>query len=331
MPPRMRGPLRILVSGWLAALIVCAAMAQGADPYERAEQLYRDGDPDAARSLLEGRLSARPGDVRALILIGRLYYYEESYDEALDRLERAVELEPDNADAYFWTGEVLIAKLMKASIFRKMGLAKRARRAYASAVEIDPGHATAREALVNYYTEAPAIAGGSKTKAREHAEAMVRIEPMRGRMLLATVYEKQKDYEEAEAQMRRRIGLDPDSPWPMFDLGLYFQRCERWSEATSAFEEAFELDDDHVASLYQIGRTAVFSGDNLERAIEALLAYLEREVGLDVPSHAWAHYRLGMVYERRADSSRARASYEAALRLDPEREDVAEALERLGR
>ena len=71
------------------------------------------------------------------------------------------------------------------------------------------------------------------------------------------------------------------------------------------------------------------SGQRLERATEALEAYLQTTPGRNDPSLAAAHWRLGMVHEKRQDRQRAKAEYESALRLDPTFKPATESLRKL--
>jgi tetratricopeptide (TPR) repeat protein len=71
------------------------------------------------------------------------------------------------------------------------------------------------------------------------------------------------------------------------------------------------------------------SGQRLDRAEEALEAYLRTTPGRNDPSLAAAHWRLGMVHEKRQDRQRAKTEYETALRLDPTFKQATESLRKL--
>ena len=84
-------------------------------------------------------------------------------------------------------------------------------------------------------------------------------------------------------------------------------------------------------SLYQIGRTAVFSGKRLDRGKQALEEYIESEPeGPGLPTEAHARWRLGMIYALQGHKDLARREYETSLKLDPDLEQAREALETLG-
>ncbi|MDQ6829272.1 MAG: tetratricopeptide repeat protein [Gemmatimonadota bacterium] len=80
---------------------------------------------------------------------------------------------------------------------------------------------------------------------------------------------------------------------------------------------------------YQLGKTAAMSGQRLDAGEAALKKYLTMPVTRGNPTPAGAHYRLGMIAERRGNSAGAKAEYETAVSLDPKLEDAKKALAKL--
>jgi len=131
-------------------------------------------------------------------------------------------------------------------------------------------------------------------------------------------------------EYRAAIKLDPSDPDPYYTVGLLCQQEKEWDEAFEMFEAAVKITDD-LRSLYQIGRTGIFSGQRLDRSKEALQQYIAhdpRSAGL--PTEAHARWRLGMIHEKQGHKDLARGAYQEALKLDPELEQAQEALENLG-
>lgn len=79
-------------------------------------------------------------------------------------------------------------------------------------------------------------------------------------------------------------------------------------------------------SYNQIGRSAIFSESNLDRAVECLSFYLEQPPRWDSPAAEHAHWRLGMVYELQNQDELAAAEYRKALELDPQHGEARKAL-----
>jgi len=89
----------------------------------------------------------------------------------------------------------------------------------------------------------------------------------------------------------------------------------------------------HSSSLVEAEEASAFSravAAYKERNLDKALQY-GRDAVVEDPDHADAHVLLGQVYYLRQDLGRAKDSWERALRLDPSRKDVRQALERLER
>jgi tetratricopeptide (TPR) repeat protein len=70
-------------------------------------------------------------------------------------------------------------------------------------------------------------------------------------------------------------------------------------------------------------------GKDLARAERCFRYYLTRDPEGNAPSHAQAHWRLGLVLEEQGRGKEAIAALETALRLRPDLEDAKKDLARL--
>jgi tetratricopeptide (TPR) repeat protein len=116
-------------------------------------------------------------------------------------------------------------------------------------------------------------------------------------------------------------------------ISLVHQQKKEWDKAFTALERALALDANYPLALYQIGRTAALSGQQLDRGEKFLRTYIAMPVReeLENPSLAAAHFRLGTILEKKGDSAGARAEYEMALKIDPKQKLAREALAKLKR
>jgi tetratricopeptide (TPR) repeat protein len=188
----------------------------------------------------------------------------------------------------------------------------------------------ARSSLAGFYFNAPGIAGGSDAKGMEQVEEIKKHDAKSAHMLLAGFHAEREEIDKARAEYRAVIALDPGNADAYYLLGLQCQVAKDWNTAFEAFEAGVRATDD-LRSLYQIGRTGVFSGEKLERARAALQDYIAREPDpKQLPSVAHAHWRLGMLYAKLGRNGLARREYQTALKLDPKLEQAREALEDLG-
>jgi len=114
-----------------------------------------------------------------------------------------------------------------------------------------------------------------------------------------------------------------------YALGYFYGRIKKYDNATQTFEKIVEIHPEEMGAYYQIGKMGALSGQNLDRAVECFRKYLTKEPGKDSPSLAWAHYRLGMVYEKKEEKELAKKEYQAALKLDPDHKEAKKALKDL--
>jgi putative CocE/NonD family hydrolase len=268
-------------------------------------------------------------DPVALLARGRQELEQRETDQAIATLERVVDLRPEGSAEHFWLGRAYLQKLQSASMFKKLGLSKKVRDAYLRAIELDPDYVDARSSLAHFYFQAPAIAGGSVERGMEQVEEIRKRDARSAHLLMAGMYVNKKEHAKAKQEYRAAIALDPSDPDSYYSLGMLHQTDEEWDEAFATFEAGVRETDD-LRSLYQIGRTGVFSTRRLDRSKQALEQYIAREPDSDrLPSVASARWRIGMIYELQGRKDLARREYETALKLEPEMEQAREALENL--
>ena len=220
-------------------------------------------------------------------------------------------------------------KIQEVSFFEKGQIAPKLKTEFEKAVEADPTNLAARQALAQFYLNAPPIAGGSEAKAMEQIDAIRALDPRHGHVFMAELYSRKKDYAAAEQELKAALELDAKDTEVHYQLGMLYQAKEDYPAAFDAFEECVRMDAKHMGALYQIARTAIFAEDNYDRGIECLTVYLASETEPGQPTWAHAHWRLGMIYEKTGDKLNAMMEYGAALELDPGLQGAKEGLERL--
>jgi tetratricopeptide (TPR) repeat protein len=176
-----------------------------------------------------------------------------------------------------------------------MSWAGKCRTAYEKAVELDPRNIDARWSLMEFCRQAPSIAGGGTDKALVQANEIKKLDPSRGRIAVASVYVADKKYELAFGE----------------------------------FDQALQANPADYSALFQTGRLAAISGQQLDRGLGLLQQCLTQTPPEGQPGHAAVHWRIGNILERKSDPAGARAAYEAALRVDPKFPQAIESLKKL--
>lgn len=319
---------------WLCLLLVpCASvLAQEASSLDQGIQLFDNEQFDEARTFFTSVLARDAANTAAAYYLGRIAIVKEEWETAGTWLEQAVKQEDTNSTYATWLGLAYLEQVQNedAGMLKRMSLAKKVQNTLKKAIELDPDNVDARLYLGNFYLHAPGIGGGSKKKALEQAQEVVQRDPRQGYLFLAEVHMERKKYDEAEQAYLALRDRYPQDAQLLYQLGMFYQGRERYAEAVDQFEQAVRADPEAGYAYYQIGRTSVFSGQNLDRAIEALTIYLAHHTEPnDTVFPPSAHWRLGMLHERKGDKEQARVAYQKALQLDPEHEAAQKALAKL--
>lgn len=291
----------------------------------------------SARTLLVFRLGlavvAAPALLAAqsaddLIKFGRAQLDSGKADEAVKTLEKAVKANPQNANAHLYLGNALGNVAQKASVLRQPFLAKRLKGEFEKAVELDPNLIDGHEGLMQFYLQAPGVMGGSLGKAREQAAAVAKINPYRGRFAEASIANHEKDLAGAEKAYRVATADFPDSARAMTSLAAFLSNNNRGEEAFPVIDRYLAKWPNGRLGLWWVGRTASITGKQLDRGEQALRTVLsspETENNIRIPREN-VHYRLGDIYAKRGDKQKARAEYEAALKINPKLEPAKKGL-----
>lgn len=315
-------------SVWFALLAIAAASA-GFAQLEQGVQLFESERYDDAQAFFESVAQQDPSNAEAAFHLGRVFMAKENAKEAATWFKKAVELDEANSNYHYWLGAAYGNQAQRANVLKKASLAKKTKAAFLRAVELDPDNLDARDGLMQYYLQAPGIMGGSKEKAQAQAREILHRDAFRGHLAMGQVYNAEEKYEDAATAYRAAINVQPDRVDPYYQLGYAYLNMEQYEQAIQAFEEGLTAHPDELKLYYQIGRVGALSGHHLEHAEAALKTYVQKGTDEGNAWLAWAHFRLGNVYEHQGDKEAAGAAYQETLRLDPKHKDARKALKKL--
>jgi len=306
----------------LFALVLLAVPLQ-AQSLEQGVQLFN------ARKYLEARAALLPygeRDANAAFYLGRVELELNDADQAANWFEQAVKMNPKSAVYYDWLGRAYGTQAQHASKFRLPFLAKKTKNTWETALALDPENLDVRDDLITYYTRAPGFLGGSKEKAREMALEIKKRNPYRGSMADANLCAAVRDTTCVERELLQMVASYPDSPTVHASLAVFYANQNQFAKAFAVLDKRLRTKPNELTTLYQVGRTAALSGQNLDRGEQALKTYLASPTPERGPAPAGVHYRLGMIYEKKGAKDLAREEYRTTLQLNPKHEDALKAL-----
>ncbi len=323
---RKRFYIFVVLFAVLFSLSLAAEINQG---LEKGIKLFEEKKYPAAREFFEGFVKENPKNDTALFYLGKIWLIQDDHDKAIDWLKKAVELNENSSEYHLWLGQAYGIKAQNSSVLKQPFLAKKVKNEFKKAVELDSTNLDARLGLMQYYLVAPGIMGGDKDEAKKQAEEIKKQDPLLGHRALGLIYENEKDYDKAEQEYLNAVEIDTSKVNSYYALGHFYVRIEKYDKATQTFDKILEIDPEEMDAYYQIGRMGALSGQNLDRSVECFKKYLTKEPGENSPSLAWAHYRLGMVYEKKGEKELAKTEYQAALKLEPDHKEAKKALKDL--
>ena len=317
------------VAAVVAAAVLVPSVLAGQNGDSSGVRLFEAGKFKEAKTVFEPAFKSNARDAAAAFYLGRIAMEERKNDRAADYFEAATKLDPKSSTYFLWLGRAYGREAQNANVLRQPGLAKKTKAAWERAIALDPDNLDARSDLIQYYVQAPGFLGGSTQKALEQAEEIRKRNALRGYLELGALYEREKKLADAEKAYLGAAKEKSERHVGEYRLGVFYQNTGAFDKAFELFESMIAANPSEVGALFQIGKTGAMSGQRLERATEALEAYLQTTPGRNDPSLAAAHWRLGMIHEKRQDRERAKAEYLSALRLDPAFKPATESLKKL--
>ncbi|HSP14301.1 MAG TPA: tetratricopeptide repeat protein [Thermoanaerobaculia bacterium] len=263
-----------------------------------------------------------------LFAAGKQALIQNDAEKAVDLLEQAVDLRPNNSEYHFWLGRAYGTLAQNASIFRQPFLAGKTKTQFERAVELDPNNNDARFGLISFYLIAPSIAGGSEEKAIRQATEIRKRDALDGHRAFARIYSSQKKPDLARKEYLDAVREQPASPNAHCLMATVWMSEKKWKEALDELDTSLKLDAAYMPAFFRIGQLAVLASDGYTRGEESLRKYLGWRPGEQDPPLYRAWYWLGQIYEKQGRKADAKQCYAASLKLNPSQKDVSEALKR---
>ena len=292
------------------------------------EELFTQRKYAEAKAAFQGRLRSNPADANAMYYMGRIADAENRNGEAIDWFERAVKREPNSALYHFWLGSAIGEEAQNASKLRQPFLARRIKSEFERAVALDPRMVEPRFGLVDFYSIAPGVMGGSMDKAREQAAELLKLHPMRGHLAYARIALREKNDSAAFLAHEAAIAAAPDSTAGYYGLAGLYRSRNRHGDALRVYDRLLQRRGDEVVAHALYGIVSAISGLDMERGERELKHYLAnapRETTTPA-SFSNVHYRLGTIYDRTGRPQLAQQEYAEAVRWNPKNEDARKAL-----
>ena len=264
--------------------------------YDEMKNCREEKDDVSALAYAE-KLVASRGEARDWSEKGRCLNRLKRRDEALECLDKAIEIDSNYARALAYRGDVLddLERYEEALVSYDRAIAIDANDQWAWAMRGNVLDNLKRydEALVSF-DRAIELDANDKWAWRRRGDVLDNL----------------KRYDEALASLDRAIELDANDNWAWVLRGIVLNNLKRYDEALVSFDRAIEVDANYQSAWRRRGNVL----DNLKRYDEALVS-LDRAIELDANDN-WAWVLRGIVLNNLKRYDEALASFDRAIELD---------------
>lgn len=325
--------------------------------------LFEEGNTDEAKTFFEDFIKTNKNHPEANFYLGRIYFDEDEFGDAVNWFEKAADYDSENSKFYMWLGHSYGRSAQNAGKLKQAFYARNSRKNYEKSVELNPDNVEARKSVMEFYLQAPGFMGGGRDKAENQAQAIMDLDKEAGYMALGRIYSyynednnvlenytealkevpaamgpyyelfsyyfNREEFGKAAEMARKQLTINDTTAVIYYNLGNALQRDQVWNESIAAYQKALEIEPEFYNTWYQIGRLAAVSGKYESEGEEYLIKLISLEEPINDNTLAWSHFRLGTIYESKQNPEAAEEQYKAALKMDKNHDQAKEALKRL--
>jgi Flp pilus assembly protein TadD len=248
-----------------------------------------EGKPEQARATLESAFAANSKSADVLVDLTRVAEAEDDHKGALGYLAHAREIKPDDAALAYEFGAICL----------KMDLYAEGRKAIAEAVKMAPGNPT-----YNYELGMIASMGNDPSEALPYLNKFHSLRPRdeAGILALGIACFRAKDYDSALKWLKQAVPGKATAADAHFYLGRIARQEGHLDEAGREFKQSLSMRGDSADVLAELGQVYL-ANHNYSEATSCF----ERAIQLDLDNYA-ANFGLLQLYARTGDQRRDRQS-----------------------
>lgn len=263
------------------------------------------GNSEAAVRMLQRAVAINPQEPAYHSSLAAILREQRKLDEALAEYRNVLTLKPDDEEAHFLLGNILLDQGM--SLKKRLKLDE-AKTHFERALVLEPKNADTQNNLGLVYLHL-----GESKKAQTHFEQALRLNPdfSEAHNNLGLILQKQGKRDAAKLQLERALAINPRFVEAHNNLGTTLREQGNLDEAWNSYARALALKPDYAAAHTNLGIVL----QQLGRLEEAVAAH-EGAIAL-TPDFAEAHNNLGVALRELGRLDESVIAHEKALTLQP--------------
>src|SRR3989442_498855 len=211
---------RLAVLLMTSTAMVAGAIKQDAS-LEAGRHAYEASDYVKAVQALQAAAAKDPQNADVQLLLAKSYSELQQHDAAIKSAERAVAIDAQNSIYHEWLGRAYGEKADHASWFSAISLAKKTRKEFETAVQLDAKNFSARQALIEFDCSAPGLVGGGEDKAVRQIEQLTEMDAAEGHYGRGKCRRQEEEFVASDQEFTQALESNPKSAELIYDIGDY--------------------------------------------------------------------------------------------------------------
>jgi tetratricopeptide (TPR) repeat protein len=314
----------------LASGVITATTVKQEANLEAGRRAYEASEYPKAILALQAAAAQEPQNGDVQLLLTKSYLELQEHDPAIRCAERAVAIDPQNSVYHEWLGRAYGEKADHTGWFSAISFAKKTRKEFERAVQLDEKNYSARQALIEFDCSAPGLVGGGEEKAVPHIEELKELDAAEGHFAAGNCRRQKKDFAVTDEEFTKALESNPKSAELVFDIGDYSLKSSQPERLLAVADAGERVAPSDPRGKFYRGVALVLKKANPAEAERLLREYAKKApVRAGYPRPAAAHAWLGRLLEDQNKMEGAEQEFEIARKLDPKNKMAQEALKRL--
>ncbi len=322
-----------------AGAAIIAAEPRRPDGYLlEATALFNTDDLQGALMNLQKAILVAPADPRGYAALGDLYTTQKKFPEALKNFELALQKNPRSAEGLGGEVRMLLAQNLPAKALARVQ----------SQIALVPDDA-AFYLLLGQVQSALKDVNGAEQSVRK----ALSIDPNNSDAIfqLGELQQQKGSFDEAKASFERLVQKNPRDPRPFALLGMVAEAQHDWQRAEQQYQKAVGLQPDNAIAATNLAYLMLQHGGDLDMALSfaqtarrampdspktadtlasvylrkgnyQLAQNLLNEAVQKSPDNQSYRYHLGLAYQGLKDIPKAKSCFQRALEMNPKSDEA---------
>jgi len=320
-------PLAVL---FFAGTTMTATTGKQDTSFEEGKVAYEASEYPKAIQSLQTAAAKDPQNGDVQLLLAKSYLELQEHDPAIKSAERAVAIDAKSSIYHEWLGRAYGEKAAHASWITAISFAKKTRREFETAVQLDAKNYSARQALIEFDCSAPGIVGGGEEKAQPQIKQLAAIDAAEGHYAAGNCRRQKKDFTVADEEFAKALESNPKSAELIYDIGDHAVKRSQPERLLAVADVGERVAPGDPRGKFYRGVGLILKREKLEEAERLLGEYAKKApTRSGYPRPSAAHVWLGRLFEEQNKMEDAAREFERALKLDPKNKMAQEELKRL--